>query len=657
MNMKKILSTILIAILIISALAGCRGNGVMPGLAPPTAQSEAPPFQNSVDNSLAGKYFLASWEDEDGDYLTRLISEGLRPESVYLELRNDGTYTWDLSALGMGIDIGTYRIADGTTLVLTYDGGEDVLAITDGRLCFEAQNDILVFDKTGLASAAQIATPSPVSARVERWALSYWRETGGSYTNVYSDQLREQGIDTNDIYFEFRSDGTFMLNLSRAPDYKGIVLVGSYRVDDKEDRIIFQWEKNKGAEGFFYPDSASLIDDGDWFGITLPTSTDKGAQASFKKVLPTPPFSFKEGLPASACGMYALKSWTTKKGYDYVDEFLLDDIRSDLLYIDFMADGRLLLSLHAAYPGFFAWGTYWLEDDDIIIEWLEEWDASYFPHGATYNGGTVTLANSDGEKLEFVKEYSGGFPTSSVSYSDGYFGSPLGSAKTLDGTVLVVSIFVRNDNNSLWNDELLAGFRKILRYSMLYLEELADYYDTPLRFYQYQTETGADDLFYMMDLDGWLAGGDDSDEQIVGTRRDIDSFIESNIPYRELADKYHTNNITYVVFTTEVDRSYAWPYYADKSYSAADERYHEKSIVFLDTGYTLIHEILHTFGAVDFYPEEGGQANRDFFGVSEELMDYIEKYYPQEVMVRTRVSEPQLSPLTAYLLGWLDSTP
>ena len=568
MNMKKTLSTILVIILCISALAGCRDNGDAPEFSLTAVQGETPQAQTPQ----------AETPVEDP------------PEGA------------------------------------------------------------------GESGTSQDVAPSPVTAQTERWVLSYWRETGGSYTFVYSDQLREQGIDINDIFFEFRSDGRFILDLSPAPGYEGLVLEGGYSFDRNESKIVFDWDKTGGPDGFFYTDSTSLMDDGYLFGITLATSADQWAQASFRKVLPTLPFSFKEGLPASACGMYAMRSWMTDEG-DLVDEFLLDDIRSDLLYIDFMADGRLLLSLHAAYPGFFAWGTYWVEDDSIVIEWLEDWDAHYFPYGAALSGGTVTMYNSFGERLEFDKEFSEYFPPSAISYSDGYSGSPLGSAKTLDGTVLVVSIFVRNNRNSLWNDELLAGFRKILRYSMLYLEEIADYYDTPLRFYQYQTELGADDLFYMMDLDGWLAGGDDSTDLIVGTRRDIDDFIENNIPYRELADKYRTNNITYVVFTTEMDRSYAWPYYADNSWSAPAERYHEKSIVFLHTGYTLIHELLHTFGAVDFYHEEGEQASRDFFGVSKELMDYIERYYPQEVMLRTQVSEPQLSPLTAYRLGWLDSIP
>jgi len=539
MKMKKILSIVLVIILVISTLAGCSnksilqdseqqneqsGNSITRKPAPGDTQTAQP----SADDLLSGRYILVSWEDEDGDYLEHIISEGIHPESIFLELRSDGTYTWDFSALDMWVDEGTYKVNGGIALILTYDGGQDVLTVVEGRIFFKTDDDILIFEKTGATNG---------------------------------------------------------------------------------------------------------------------------------KELPAPPLNVKESLPASACGMYAMTSWTTDKGDDLLEELLLEDIRSDLLYIDFLADGRLLLSLHAAYPGFFAWGTYWVEGGSIVIEWLEDWDASWFPYGATLRGSTVTLHSSFGERLEFDKEFGGDFPPSAISYSDGYHGSTLGSAKTLEGTVLVVSIFVRNDQNSLWNDELLAGFRKILRYSMLYLEEIADYYDTPLRFYQYQTEIGADDLFYMMDLDGWLAGGDDSDDLIVGTRRDINDFIESNIPYRELAEKYRTNNITYVVFTTEADRSYAWPYYASTPPSLVAERYHEKSIVFLETGYVLIHEILHTFGAVDFYYEEGEQANRNFFGVSRELMEHIERNYPYEVMLRTQVSEPQLSPFTAYRLGWLDSIP
>jgi len=589
MRIKRILSTILVIILCMSALAGCRGNGIMPPFAPTVT-----PRETRDENQNEPR-------DETQDDTQDDNQDGTQNEKPPLQM----------------------------------PGG-----LSDGG-----------------AKPPQDATPLPVSVQSERWALSYWRERGGSFTDVYSDQLRTQGIDTNNIYFEFRSDGRFILDLSPIPHFAGLVLGGSYRVDRNAGRIIFEWDNTGSVDGFHYSDDASLAGDGDWFGITLPTPADYWATASFSKVTATPPFSFIESLPASACGMYALRSWTTRRGNDLVDEFLMADVRSDLLYIDLMDDGRLLVSLHAVSPGFFSWGTYRVEGNSIIIEWFDRRDASYFPYAATLNGSTVTLTNSDGDRLEFDKEFRRVFPPSAISYRDGYFGSPLGSAKTLEGTVLVIGIFVRNDFNTIWSDELLAGFRKILRYTMLYLEELAYSYDTPLHFYQYQTETGADDLFYMMDLNGWLAGGDDSSELIVGTRRDIDNFIENNIPYLELADKYRTNNITYVVFSTEMDRSYAWPYYADRNYPAADERYHEKSIVFLHTGVTLMHEILHTFGAVDLYPEEGSQANRDFFGVSAELMDTVRRGYPQEIMMRTAVTETQISPFTAYRLGWLDSIP
>jgi len=655
--------SITLAVLLgISMLAGCRKDSAMPDITPTVTPDNTPkakppsekPAADPVDATLTGKYILSFWDDEDGNYVDHLISIGISPESIYIELRSDGTYTWDRKALDTGIDKGTYRAVN-NTLMLSYDGGKDELVIDGNRLSFyTGDGDLVIFEKAGAKKAAK---PSTTPVLSERWALSYWRESGGgSFTYVYSDQLRDQGIDTDDIYFEFRNDGTFILDLSTSPDYKGIVLGGSYSVDKTEGKIMFDWDKAVDAKGFYYDAQTNLSSDGDWFGINLATLTNNSAQASFKKVLPTPPFSFRDSLPISARGMYALKAWITDEGDDILDDLLLDDIRSDLLYIDFMNNGRFLLSLHAAFPGFFSYGTYWTDGDSIILEWEEEWDADYFPVGASLRGSTVTLVNSEGDMLEFDKEFGGGYPPSTISYRDSYLGSPLGSAKTLDGTVLVVGIFIVNEY-SVWNDELISEFRDLLRWSLQYLEEVAYDYDTELHFYQYQTVLGNDDLFYMMDLDGLLAGGDDSDELVRDTRIKIDNFIEENIPYLELADKYRTNNITYVVFTTENDRSYAWPYYADFTPSQKAGRYHEKSIVFINSNFVLVHEILHTYGAVDFYREEGKEENREFFGVNGELMDHIAKNYPQEVMRRSNVSNPQLSPFTAYRLGWLDDLP
>ena len=607
------------------------------------------PADNSLMIKMAGVYVLTYWKDEGGNFVDYLISIGIDASTIYIALRADGTYTWDRTTLETGMEKGTYIVTGNSTVLLSYDGETDELYIDDDKLClYSSDGDKIIFEKTS----------SPIPVRSERWVMTYWRdEASDSFVHVYSDQLRELGIDTDEIYFEFRVDGTFILDLSKTPEYAGVVLEGHYRVHDSADTVFFEWDESDEAENFTRPKHADLIGDGDWLGINLPSATGKWANASFRKTVPTPPFSFRNSLPALARGVYALSEWISEDGSACNLEEFFGDLRSDLAFIDLMENGQFLLSLHAMEPGFFAWGTYWMDGDNVRLEWVEEWDAEYFPFSAIFDDNKIYLRNAAHEVLVFDKDFGCDYPASAVSYRDSYFGSPLGSAKTLEGTVLVVGIFVYNDNTPQWNDEAMAAFRKYLQYSMLYLEEAAYKYGRELYFYQYQTEIGAEDLFYMMKLDGWLAGGDDSDELVRATRVEIDSFIENNIPYLDLADKYRTDNITYVIFTPEFDRSYAWPYFADFVRSEAAERYHEKSIIFTGTNYVLAHEILHTFGAVDLYQEEGQQSKRDYFGVSKELMEYIEEYYPMEVMRRTHMHDPQLSPFTAYRLGWLDDIP
>jgi len=604
---------------------------------------------NSLTDHLVGEYVLIYWDDEGENMVDRFDSFGIDASAVNIVLRADGTYIWDLTALGMETERGKYTKTGDDTLLLIYENGMDKLYINGSTLyLYTSEGGSIIFEKTN----------SPIPVQSERWVMTYWRDTGSeSYTHVYSDQLREQGIDTDEIYFEFRTDDTFTLNLSATHEYAGIQLNGRYKVQGSENTVYFDWYESNDAENFNRPKQADLLGDGDWFGIVLPSHIDQWANASFKKTMPTPPFSFKDSLPASARGVYALSAWLSEDGNEYDMDELFGGLRSDLAYIDFLDNGQFLLSLHVLEPGFFAWGTYWMDADKVHLEWEEDWDTEYFPFPAAFGDSKIYLRNAAYEVLVFDKNFGGQYPASAVSYRDGYFNSPLGSAKTLDGTVLVVSIYVYNDDTPQWSGEAMAAFRKYLQYSMQYLEEAAYEYGKELHFYQYQTDRGSQDLFYTMKLEGRLAGGDDSDELVRATRTEIDNFIEKNIPYLELADKYRTNNVTYVIFTPEFDRSYAWPYYADFSRSEAAGRYHEKSIIFAGTNYVLAHEILHTFGAVDLYQEEGKQARRDFFGVSKELMEYIEEHYPLEVMRRTHMHTPQLSPFTAYRLGWLDDLP
>ncbi|MCL2672167.1 MAG: hypothetical protein FWF10_09070 [Clostridiales bacterium] len=83
-----------------------------------------------------------------------------------------------------------------------------------------------------------------------------------------------------------------------------------------------------------------------------------------------------------------------------------------------------------------------------------------------------------------------------------------------------------------------------------------------------------------------------------------------------------------------------------------------------DTSAYICHELLHLFGGVDLYAE----AVYKPMGVSAEFLKYVEKNYLNDIM---RVQEEadaygylsytidalEISPITAYRLGWLDTIP
>jgi len=149
---------------------------------------------------------------------------------------------------------------------------------------------------------------------------------------------------------------------------------------------------------------------------------------------------------------------------------------------------------------------------------------------------------------------------------------------------------------------------------------------------------------------------------------DLNDFIEKNIPYLELADKYQTDNIAYLVFVNEIGYSYSSAYtraYPDAALPS-EARYHEKAVIFnqVGTGDTVFHEIMHLFGVPDYYRT----GIDEDFGVSSEFAEYVYLTYPQEVMTNSGTEKvtrdfdehppnQHISPLTAYRLGWLDDIP
>lgn len=92
--------------------------------------------------------------------------------------------------------------------------------------------------------------------------------------------------------------------------------------------------------------------------------------------------------------------------------------------------------------------------------------------------------------------------------------------------------------------------------------------------------------------------------------------------------------------------------YASPIASGGSDRYPEGAILYHSAKYPLyagsiIHEILHLFGAVDLYHTCDQSAEND---------ERIDKMYPNEVMHRpyNPLKDLQMSPLTAWLVGITD---
>jgi len=260
------------------------------------------------------------------------------------------------------------------------------------------------------------------------------------------------------------------------------------------------------------------------------------------------------------------------------------------------------------------------------------------------------------------------------SYSN-YLASPHGSAKLLEGKSILVSIFLTLDSGG-WDSQGESWATENLGIATEFILKEAKRYGKEVELI-YNTNPGSN-LCYAMKYDSELydavnSGADNDKLHLVEpTFQSIYDFIESDVPYLELADIYGTSSIAYVVFVNTKGRSYACPYEVELLKYKVDS-YHEATVVFnkgqqtqaAGSPATLAHELLHLFGAKDLYESSS------FRNVRQELVEYAELNFPDEIMVRTSMplqfdekGDPyydkipqKISRITAYCLGWLDDIP
>lgn len=234
--------------------------------------------------------------------------------------------------------------------------------------------------------------------------------------------------------------------------------------------------------------------------------------------------------------------------------------------------------------------------------------------------------------------------------------SPTGSAKYLDGSTVLVSLFIE-DTESYWSleDKELVMSKMDLASSFL-MEEGNSYGKSVNLIYDINEHP---DLAYTVSYSKAIDDSDDSSLELLDY---MTQYIDDNIPTQDLLTSYSVDSIAYMCFLNKDGISYTFPYYR------GDSRiyYYETCYMFLkcDGDYeppsVYAHEILHLFGARDLY------STNQTDGITKDFVQYIEANYPNEIMLTTydenwnNVQDHvtnDLSDITAYFIGWLDTIP
>jgi len=228
------------------------------------------------------------------------------------------------------------------------------------------------------------------------------------------------------------------------------------------------------------------------------------------------------------------------------------------------------------------------------------------------------------------------------SLSPGDLGEPrssymLGSAKSAEGKNIIISLYADTPDNSWSDDERDAELEK-LREACEYIEDSASSYGRDAEFI---TDYKSDRRLLMNSR--IYRPVENSDDFYDYLDRITALWIDYVADYDGLLEKYDADGIFMIIHFKEAGRSYA------VCYDGIDNE-DESLIVYNDaTASTYAHEILHLFGAHDFYSRAE---------YTEDAVSYIEEKYPDDIMLTLGQSNKitsKIGELTAYHLGWLDA--
>ncbi len=238
------------------------------------------------------------------------------------------------------------------------------------------------------------------------------------------------------------------------------------------------------------------------------------------------------------------------------------------------------------------------------------------------------------------------------------------SCKKLEGRTVIVTLFCSTYSTS-WDpesEEDIAKIEQIRQYMGMatdWISEEAARYGCNAEFIYDWAENP--------ELMGFRGIPENSIEHIYGKIRALKN-IEITIDHTALMEKYNADNIAYYVIgnTDSVNPGNSVAY-ASRSEDVSDKPFETVFLSYYSGIYeavsgpsTYAHELLHLFGALDFYQPSSK------YSISEDFVSYVAENYPDEIMLDTRNSEggydydvinKEITPLTAYYLGLTDELP
>ncbi|MBQ9065340.1 MAG: hypothetical protein IJ123_07840 [Blautia sp.] len=243
--------------------------------------------------------------------------------------------------------------------------------------------------------------------------------------------------------------------------------------------------------------------------------------------------------------------------------------------------------------------------------------------------------------------------------------SGLGSAQELDGNIVLVSIFLSDDQNSwdFYDPQDVDTRNECLDYlgiSTDWISESAQTWGAEPHFIYNWSEDPQ--LYYEAKIIASVtAYGDDPTGE-------VSDFIDQHVNTEELLDRYEADSIVFVAFVnTPLHKqypSYTIPY-DDKALSTFEVSYILTGCNGVkENPATYAHEILHSFGAPDLYRAGNPAFN---YNIDERFTEYCETNYPNDIMlinydVDTKESyydhiSNEISQITAYYIGWTYECP